>query len=392
MEMKAKKSGRFYVLTAAFAWLALVGLFCIGLFCVCRGLMAEYMEYRQVRQASDNAVRYIQNKYGITAEIIKVHERYTPDDGKRRIQMSYNDKSFVVCAEDMCDSAFGRDGYQYDEIAAAFTERISSELQGGICVWSQAVNTESFDERGVYYGSLMFDTYFDGTNLDEIMNENFSGDLTMLLYDTDLSEHSELIKWLCDHRFDLELVCLDTKEHMEEFSEFLPSNVNYYGISPVYYKYYVPHITDYLKAKDGVITQSGVNIRLNAADEFSYCRFEDNEEKAFPKTPENDDLSMEISEYDVLGEVYEYRVDKDIIKAPISQEYCFNNKEGSTWIYYPLDKLEGHKLEDIALVYTHISGVTNDIIRPKKCGDHAVFECLHSDMVLFCRLVEYPEK
>lgn len=384
--MKAKNSGRHYVLSAVSAWLALVGLLCIGL-----GIITDYIETRQVRQASDNAVRYIQNKYGIAAEVIKVNERLSPDDGKRRIQMSCNDKSFIVCAEDMCDSDFGRDSYQYDDIAAAFAEKISSELQGGIFVRSQVENTETFDDRSVYWGTILFDTYFDGTNLDEIMNENFSGYLTMLLYDTDLSEHSELIKWLCDHRFDLELVCLDTKEHMEEFSGFISSNVNYYGISPVYYKYYAPHLTDYLKAKDGVITQSGVDIRLKAAHEFSYCRFEDNEEKAFPKTAENDDLGMEISEYDVLGEVYEHRVDKDIIKTPISQEYCFNNKEGRTWIYYPLDKLEGYKLEDIALVYTHISGVTNDIIRPKKCGDYAVFECLHSNMMLFFRLVDYPE-
>lgn len=129
-------------------------------------------------QGSENAVRYIQEKYGFTAavtsaEIDECHGIYQPQATSDIIVgMTHENRDFTVyiTGETVCGS--GRDDYQSAEIAQALREKIESERSG----------LQTLDLIPVYDHSRLFQPaaplyseFFDGGNLSAVLAGGITG-------------------------------------------------------------------------------------------------------------------------------------------------------------------------------------------------------------------------
>jgi len=112
----------------------------------------KYMKQLE-KQASENAINYIQEKYGFSASVIstEVQKRnpapipdLTPDPtGKVFVNLKYNDKAFEVYISGEDSTTDGFDNYQYDKITNDILKLIETKT-----------NIKSYS-NSIYYGKIL---------------------------------------------------------------------------------------------------------------------------------------------------------------------------------------------------------------------------------------------
>ena len=177
-------------------------------------------------QAEKNAVTYIEEKYGFKAQVIDSESQKTSGmfsvkkTSKTLVTMEYEGKQFCVLSfgqDEYKDEA--TDNYQKEELLAAVEGEVTSlfgvkpdslDVRGGDNQSSTVENSEAFCD-------MFFRTYYDGTNLEEVLTEEVFYCLAEYIGDIDLDNLYEQNKTsLFQHRYAyLCFVTYDNSENME---------------------------------------------------------------------------------------------------------------------------------------------------------------------------------
>ncbi|MBR5801079.1 MAG: hypothetical protein IKY23_13580 [Lachnospiraceae bacterium] len=174
-------------------------LFCLlmcGIFSGCGYSREEKLQMKEYKkQASENAICYVYEKYGIEAKVIETEceklARFTILDfwpsatGNVLVHMKYDKEEFLVVISGTEQTNAGMDNYQIEEIRQAIKEQATElvgfsieeigSIYGGACRGSMKINKNG-----------LVNTYYDGTNLAQILTENGSQTVCSCI-DEDLS-------------------------------------------------------------------------------------------------------------------------------------------------------------------------------------------------------------
>ena len=178
------------------------------------------------KQAEENAVTYIQEKYGFEAQVVDSETQKVGDlFGKRLtsttlVTMEHEGKQFrVVCdgEEEYMDEA--ADNYQKEELVAAVKEEVTAvfgaepdffDVSGGKNEYADIDNSEEFFD--MYYS-----TYYDGTNLEEVLTQEILYCCAEFVGDMDLEQLYEQNKTPLfeDKYVHSAFITYDSRENME---------------------------------------------------------------------------------------------------------------------------------------------------------------------------------
>ena len=159
-------------------------------------------------QGAENAVRYIQGKYGFSAElrsaeIDRSHGIYSPQATSDIIvSMSHENCDFTVYITGESVSDFGRDDYQAAEIAQALREKINEEHSG----LQQLDLIPVCDSSRLYQPTApLYAAYFDGNNLPAVLPSGITGFRAFYLQ-ADLSDAKDFadLDDFCNNECDIE--------------------------------------------------------------------------------------------------------------------------------------------------------------------------------------------
>lgn len=133
---------------------------------------------KNLAQAQENAREYVKEKYGFEAEVTggeveSLRGMFGPSfSGYAYVTMQYDGKKFEVYMDGRKKYTTGVDDYQKEEILLAVQDAVR-EVVGQACDYGELQNhyyyeeAESMKNFAMYYG-----TYFDGTNLTALGEEN----------------------------------------------------------------------------------------------------------------------------------------------------------------------------------------------------------------------------
>lgn len=350
--MRSKSKGNIF-------WIILLAA--VVLFCGYKIILniKEKNEYKaQLAVATENAVRYVREKYGFEPEFIKEMENYFDREkyGAMFLNFQYNGKEFMVIADCLNNSGVCVDNYQHKEVEQAVIDKVLSEYPNG-----KTVNV-SIAEETPFFSSLFpflgFQTYYDGSNLDEVLTDSSSGRVEMIFVNTDFSDMG-IADWLAERNIDVEFTSFDTEEHLAEF-EALPT---WWSMSD-YSRYakLAPYITDHVILNG---TDDNISYETRELENFKYCCFEKDD---FDNYLTEMDQNTFISQCDYYGNL-------ECLKQPLTKAYKIYGDTGEVYIYYPLDKLNGIDIKHIGAVwYIQGNGETaKNIAKAEIYGDYAVF-------------------
>lgn len=151
-------------------------LLILGIVCLTGcGLSNEEKQKREEysAQAKENAIKYIENKYGFTPEIGTT--KYTFDNSDNFcsscnkeiiVNAKYNNKWFEVIIDGSQQTEKGIDNYQYDLIKNDLIKFINNDF-GTSYKYQFYYGPYSSDIEG------LIDIYYDGSNLQEIMEKAY---------------------------------------------------------------------------------------------------------------------------------------------------------------------------------------------------------------------------
>lgn len=159
----------------------LFGLMCVMILFIITGcgLSSGEKQKREnyYAQAKENAVNYIENKYGFTPKIEATKCTFDNSDNFSSscneeiiVNAKYNNKSFKVIIDGSKQTKLGIDNYQYDEIVNDLIKIINKDF---------GTSYKYQFYYGSYYGNKngndegLIDTYYDGNNLFEIMENSY---------------------------------------------------------------------------------------------------------------------------------------------------------------------------------------------------------------------------
>ncbi len=337
-------------------------------------------------QAYSNARQNIRDKYGFDAEFYESDEdKYFnsayAEIGYIQFSAKYDGKEFFVISDCKKENPVSIDDYQYEEVKSALASEISEELQGGefvkLSLWEYS--PWGYDYFGTYSNFYGFHTFYDGTNLDKVL-ENCSGSLNMVFADTEFSD-VPIADRLQALNIDFELTSFDTKEHLEEFCQ---NSSESYTDDYYRFKLFAPYITDHYKIKDGEVRR--LDIKFQEYDDFMYSYF--SASAGNWDFPVSKDMPVTERSFKTgyVSRMYEYNGEGEYISKPLTNEYNFDCPHGDVYVYYPLDALEkyGLELENIGAAWFSHGGGSNyaNVEKMTVCGDYAVF-CLPNEDISF---------
>lgn len=173
----------------------LMSVLCLLTGCISEEERAQAEAWR--KQAEKNAVVYIEEKYGFEAEVVDSQTQAVGElFGKRLtsmtlVTMEHEGKQFrVLCdgEDDYMDEA--ADNYQKTELVSAVKEEVTAvfgaepdffDVSGGKNEYADIDNSEEFFD--MYYS-----TYYDGTNLEEVLTEEILYCCAEFVGDMDLEQ------------------------------------------------------------------------------------------------------------------------------------------------------------------------------------------------------------
>ena len=118
---------------------------------------------------------YIKDKYGFEPEVIE----YQSDNEGRVygveyyprliVTMSHGGRGFITCID--YDGTNGVDSYQHEDICAALSEKVNERIGGLKDLKIKTQNYEAARCLQFVFNDCLCSTYFDGTNLEEVLIE-----------------------------------------------------------------------------------------------------------------------------------------------------------------------------------------------------------------------------
>lgn len=336
---------------------------CVALFVLC-GLeiwlsASTVSDINAKRNAENSAVLFIKEKYGIEAEAD--YRRTFSSDGRSwtTVDMTADGRKFIV------EQLTGTDGntkladnYQLDEIKQAVFDEVSRVYSNGTRRDVGIYNTD-------YLGDPVIERYFDGTNLDELLeDELYHGGVTVDFVDTEFDLDNPLFKKLGEWGIRPYFTSFDTAEHRDEF--VAAEQLGHYNDYDKHYAKYAHYITDRVvyvygeSGEKGKVIRKDYDIKSGGEFDYLYVQIEEcengteNLEKFFEKYNESE------------------KVSKPISKAYRNPESIVN----SYYIFYPLEKLNGVPAENIGAAWLDNSTgfLNNRGVEPVSvCGEYAVF-------------------
>ena len=360
---------------------AVLGIVLLLICAVLAGIwIKDELNYRKIyEQTAENALGYIQNKYGFEAKIINAPDKnsyeWSENSSFIRLIMKYGEKEFTVQADKYKGGAECVDSYQTDEIRAAAEEYLSELFPDGTIV-----QFDYSDIRSNYLNTAR--DYFDGGNIEGIL-ENSDGYIEMVFAGRELSEEDigKLPK-----NFNAELTSFTDEKRRYEFLSRESSGYKYGN-----YTLFAPYISSHIGRENNEINAS--RIEFTAFDEFMYAHIAEYYE--FPRSDNR--AEFEYAEYGEINEAFRRGEEEQWLSKPLSEEYYLKFIPNGVQIYYPLDKLGGYDLENISLaMFDHGGGIyCRDMLRGEICGEYAVFRIRPGDDCYFMfvdtsGLGEYP--
>lgn len=230
-----------------------------------RTILKKIQEHKKDIHLKTIAVNFIKEKYGIEPEAQEAAEclgasyyGITLYEGKQ--------KFFVFLSE---ETGFLADTYQYEEIRTTLEKHITETYPN--CRNSDiSISYTPPEEMLGYRLCLDRDTYFDGSNLDEVL-QDAEIQLTMYYAETEFTDctlFQELQEWNTDGAF----VSFDTQEHLEQYlnmgtviAPYADEDTEYYG-KDIFYAPYIQQIWRLNKEKG-----CSTNYPLKEGNGFLYC-------------------------------------------------------------------------------------------------------------------------
>ncbi len=283
------------------------------------------------KRAEENAVTYIQEKYGFEATVIDSESQRGEDLFKPRylsktlVTMEYNGKQFKVLSygeDDYMDTA--TDNYQKDELVAAVEEEVTAlfgtepdffDVSGGDNESSVGINSEEFYD-------MFYNIYYDGTNLEEVLTSEVFYCAAEFVGEMDLEGLYEKNKTpLFEHRFvHSAFITYDSRENME-ISDITTKT----GMESAINRY-APYINDALTVEGGEATPC--NISVGQCEDFYYMN-----------------VGVDTSQYSISKDEEMYDADDwngdGFIHATFATDeayYLEGETENSLYIYIPEEK------------------------------------------------------
>lgn len=314
-------------------------------------------DLKEKRNVENSAALFIKDKYGIDAAA-EYYDSFSSVNNTKwtTVKMNTDGKDFTVELFTYNDVTRFADDYQIDEIKQAVFDEVNRVYPGGtlrdveVCSYEFLVN------------GRVIEKYFDGTNLDEVMDGQRGGitvDFVDMEFDTEDPLFEKLNKWGVQPYF----VSFDTAAHLDEFVAKEETGTVYERDEK--YAKYAPYITDCVEynynkeSKKGEIIRKSCNIR--SVGEFDY-------------------LFRDISENEKGAAKIEQRFAKysdTALGKPVTKVYKRENIGSSSFfIYYPLEKLNGATVENIEAAWISDSAGSNNAFGTQKAeivGDYAVF-------------------
>lgn len=175
-------------------------LCCSLLLSGCESEEEKAINEKNLRQAEENAVEYIEKKYGFTPTVTESILEQSPGlfGGtyltSAMVRLTYDDKEFSVYIDGETKNTDGADNYQEDDIISAVTDRISS-----VTPQLRSLRLRGGEGLGVYpnfygydrdYFNNLYSAYFDGNNFDEVFSDTLCS-ITVDYIDADFTELNE---------------------------------------------------------------------------------------------------------------------------------------------------------------------------------------------------------
>lgn len=333
----------------------------VGLFVLC-GLeislcVSAAAELNARRNAENDAVLFVKDKYGIEAEADYKKTFSSHGEKWATIDMTADGKVFCVkLYTDEDDNTIFADDYQLEEIGRAVFDEVSRVYHGGTLRFAGIYSSD-------FLGEQFIEKYFDGTNLDEVM-ECQHGTVTVDFADTKFDLEDPLFKKLDEWSIKPYFTSFDTTDHRDEFvaAEKLGSFYSY----DEHYAKYAHYITDRVAyewskmGEKGKVLRKDYDIKTNG--EFDYL---------FRDIAENKNGTENIEKF------FAKYNESEKLGKPLSKAYT-RESYGSDfyYVYYPLEKLNGVPAENIGAAWLDNStGVSNNrgVERASICGNYAVF-------------------
>ena len=207
-------------------------------------------EYKKIEaQAKTNAINYIRDKYDIEAEVVKaVAEKVGGDaipsndpTGFATVTLKSDDKEFDVYITGEEKSDAGKDNFQKELIC----EELAKEAEQ-IC---------DFEAEEIYYETitvncqLMINSYYDGENLDEIIDE-ISEQVSYKIVTLSADLNSYEVEDLRDELLICNQIYILNCDNEESFEQVKGMEIRYF-VEDV--DDYAPYIEDYLHINENEI-------------------------------------------------------------------------------------------------------------------------------------------
>lgn len=325
--------------------LSIIG-FALILFGVSAHAIPQLQEYKKSKQIKAVADTYLQEKYGIIAEI----QKYELHFNEYYLWMKEQDREFYLFLSE--DYQPLHDNYQYDEICGALTDLIK-ETYPDIRSCDINIYMPEDESNGViprHKISLDKDTKFDGSNLEELLT-GCSVCGTMYYAGTEFCDCT-LFQKLQEWEPDIAFVNFDTQTNLEHYlqNDFLiygggVTDAEYYASDVLY----APYITQIWRIdKNG---SHSTNYPVKAGDGFLYC------------CPEHPDTTYS---------TWEERESQDV--HVLSRTYQFHGSWDSwntVYVYYPADAVSDSTC--ISWTAENPGGGLSGIEKFNRCGDYQVF-------------------
>ena len=325
--------------------------------------------------AAVSAQEYLQSKYGFTSTMSDETEYPMRQEGlleKNVYEFSseYNGRNFYVWVNKSDDNNIRyKDSYQFDDIYSDIESELKSEFPESFISYFWIGDNNEWDTNFSLYGG--FAEYYNGDNLDELM-KNGRGSVTMCIADATL-ENTAITQKLSDLNFSYCLTVFDNTEHLDEFEKFSEKKSSV--ISYIWYEYAAPYITEHKDNFGG--EEHKLNIDIKQCGEFSYAYLSNMD---FPfsesiKPPEKVDTNTFINHFRYENsDVKKSYDEREYVDAPVSEAWKFEGGSEDVIIYYPLDKLGNHNIDDIGGAWFLYGGESNNrnIDNILVFGDYAV--------------------
>ena len=180
MTAKQRISAAFMLLSAPYLFLT-----------ACDSAEQKAQNAKWEEQASFNAVAYIQNKYGFTAEVTEANvDRKqgwisTQPLSDVFVDMTCEGRAFTVFITGEQASDAGADNYQAAEIEQAVFDTVNADIPG-----LQVLDLYAVRKCERRYDMALYETKFDGSNLAEVVTGSIAS-MQCFYQDTDLSQKKD---------------------------------------------------------------------------------------------------------------------------------------------------------------------------------------------------------